>query len=237
MKNSLVKYCQIAGVSVLVALSTQISAKTIWSDYSVTYLKGNNYEVGDESRQVLTFEYASGTSWGDHFMFFDRLESDNGDVETYGEFTPRIKLTDFDNAFVKSVYFAPSIEFGPETNYLIGLGSDLKMPGFNYFQLNAYVRNNGDGDSSFQTTLVWALPVGPFIYDGFLDYATGVDNTMFGDTEAQVNFTSQLKYDIAPVLSLDTKLFVGIEYVFWVNKFGIDGVDEKNANFLIRYHF
>ena len=102
--------------------------------------------------------------------------------------------------------------------------------------INFYLKNNGDGDSNFQTTIVWALPLAPFTYDGFLDYATGVDNTAFGDTEAQMNMTSQLKYDLAPMFNLDTKLYVGVEYVFWLNKFGIDGVDEKNANFLLKYH-
>lgn len=221
----------------LVGAVCSASAKTIWSDYSVTYLSGSNYEVGDDSRQVLTLEYASGTSWGDHFMFFDRLESDNGDVENYGEFSPRIKISDFDNSFIKSIYFAPSVEMGPTTNYLIGVGTDLNIPKFNYFQLNAYVRNNEDGDRSEQITLVWGLPLGPLYYDGFLDYATGVDNTMFGDTENQLNLTSQLKYNVASHLGLDTKLFIGLEYVYWVNKFGIDGLDEKNANFLVKFHF
>jgi len=217
--------------------SIPVTAKTIWSDYSLSYLSGSNYEVGDNSRDVATFEYASGTTWGDNFMFFDRIESSNGDISTYGEFSPRIKITNFDDSFVKALYVASTVEMGPETNYLIGLGSDLKIPGFKYFKMNVYFKNNGDGDSNFQTTIVWALPIGPLIYDGFLDYATGVDNTAFGDTKAQMNMTSQLKYDLSPLFNLDTKLYVGMEYVFWLNKFGIDGVDEKNANFLIKYHF
>ncbi len=213
------------------------SAKTIWSDYSVSYLSGHNYEVGDNSRKVAKFEYASGTTWGDNFMFFSRLESSNGDISTYGEFSPRYKITSFDDSFVQHLYIASTIEMGPHTNYLLGLGSDLKMPGFKYFKVNAYLKNNGNGDANFQTTIVWALPVGPLVYTGFLDYATEVDNTPFGDTEAQMNMTSQLKYDLAPLLNLSSKLYVGLEYVLWLNKFGIDSVDEKNANLLIKYHF
>lgn len=218
--------------------SLSAQAKTLWSDYSVTYLNGSNYEVGDSDREVLTIEYASGTSWGDHFMFFDRLESDNGDTETYGEFSPRFKINDLDTAFMKNLYVATTIEVGDGfTNYLYGLGTDLVVPGFNYFQLNAYRRNNDDGDGSYQLTAVWAVPVGPLLYDGFMDYATGVDNTAFGDTEAQMNLTSQLKYDIAPHLNLDTKLYVGVEYAYWTNKFGIDGADENNVNLLVKFHF
>lgn len=217
--------------------SLTVQAKTLWSDFSLTYLKGSDYEVGDTDRDVVTFEYASGTTWGDTFMFFDRLESANGDVETYGEFSPRFKIKDFNNSFIKSVYFAPSVEIGPDTNYLLGVGVDLNINSFDYFQVNTYFRNNGDGDSSEQLTFVWGFPVGKFYYDGFMDYATGVDNTAFGDTETQMNFTSQLKYNLASLLNLETKLYVGIEYVYWNNKFGIKDIDERNVNLLVKYHF
>jgi len=215
------------------ALSSTVSAKTLWSDFSATYLNGQNYQVGDSDRQVLTLEYATGTSWGDSFMFFDRLESDNGDTETYGEFSPRIRLTSLDNGLLKAVYAAPAVEIGDGfTNYLVGLGADLALPGFNYFQLNAYHRNNEFTDGNFQITAVWAIPVGPLMYDGFMDWTNSVDNS-----EASMNLTSQLKYDIAKYLSLDSKLYLGVEYVYWNNKFGIDGADERNVNLLVKYHF
>lgn len=222
--------------SLFLIITASVNAKTVWSNYSISYLLGDSYEVGDSSREVITFEYTAGTTWGDTFMFFDRLESSDGSVETYGEFAPRYKIKDLDG-FIKSVYIAPAIEMGPGTNYLLGVGTDLAVPNFNFFQLNAYIRDNADGDMSFQTTVVWGLPIGPLTYGGFIDFATGVDNTVFGDTQAQLNFTSQLKYDIAEYLGSDTKVFIGVEYVFWNNKFGIDGVDERNMNLLMQYHF
>jgi hypothetical protein len=90
---------------------------------------------------------------------------------------------------------------------------------------------------SFQTTLVWGLPLGPLYYDGFLDYATGYDADAGFKVETSMNLTSQLKYDIAPHIGYDSKFFVGIEYVFWNNKFGIDGIDERNVNLLAKFHF
>jgi len=217
----------------LAASVTSVNAKTLWSDYSVTYLNGNNYEVGDSDREVVTFEFAAGTTWGDSFMFFDRLKSADGGLETYGEFSPRIKIKELDG-FVKALYVAPSVEIGEGfTNYLYGVGADLAMPGFTYFQANAYFRNNDFGDNSEQLTLVWGLPIGPLWYDGFMDYATSKG----GDSKAQMNLTSQLKYDIAPHIGYDSKFYVGIEYVFWNNKFGIDGVDERNVNLLAKFHF
>lgn len=221
----------------LTAAATSINAKTLWSDYSVTYLNGSNYLVGDSDRQVVTFEYTSGTTWGDHFMFIDRLESSNGELETYGEFTPRIKVKEFDG-FVQNIYFAPSIEMSKfATNYLVGLGTDLVIPNFDYFKVSAYLRNNDNADNSFQTTLCWGVPIGLFYYDGFIDYATGHDKDDGTQAETQMNFTSQFKYDIAPHIGYDSKFFVGIEYVFWNNKFGIDGIDERNVNLLAKFHF
>ena len=218
---------------VLTAAATSVNAKTLWSDFSVTALKGNDYEVGDSDRTVITFEHAAGTSWGDSFLFFDRLESDDGSTETYGEFSPRIKLKELDG-FVKAIYAAPSVEIGQGfTNYLYGVGADLDVPGFTYFKANVYLRDNDFGDSSEQLTFVWGLPIGPLWYDGFMDYATSTG----GNSKAQMNLTSQLKYDIAPHIGYDSKFYVGIEYVFWNNKFGINGVDERNVNLLAKFHF
>ena len=214
-------------------LATTVSAKTVWSDFSVTYLNGSNYEVGDSDRQVMTLEHAAGTSWGDSFMFFDHLVSDNDDTETYGEFSPRIRLTKLDNSFLTALYLAPSAELGDGfTNYLFGIGTDLSIPGFNYFKVNAYHRNNEFTDSNYQLTVTWGVPIGPLYYDGFMDWTNSVDNN-----EASMNLTSQLKYDVAKYVGLDSKLFLGVEYVFWNNKFGIDGVDERNVNLLVKYHF
>jgi nucleoside-specific outer membrane channel protein Tsx len=193
--------------------------------------------VGDKDREVVTFEYANGTTWGNTFMFFERIKSSNGDIETYGEFSPRIKIWSDSDNFIKSVYFAPSVEFGLENNYLVGIGLDLDIKFFDYFQLNAFLRNNYSGDRSEQITLVWGVPLGALYYDGFIDYATGIENTANGDTKTQMNFTSQLKYNLASILDLDTKLYVGIEYTYWINKFGINGVDENNVNLLVKYHF
>ena len=220
-------------VLALALCSMTINAETLWSDYSVTYLNGSDYEVGDSKRQVATFEHTAKTTWGTSFMFFDRLESDNGDLATYGEWSPRIKITDFEGSFIQSVYAAGTVEIGGNfTHYLAGVGTNLDMPGFNFFQANLYSRNNDGYDTNYQATLVWGLPVGPLYYDGFMDYTTSNDQK-----EASMNLTSQLKYNVAPHLGLTSKLFVGVEYVYWMNKFGIDGVDEKNVNLLVKYHF
>ncbi|MDO6428346.1 outer membrane protein OmpK [Thalassotalea sp. 1_MG-2023] len=221
--------------SVLFAMfaSVQASAETLWSDYSVTLLKGNHYEVGDNDRTVFTFEHAAGYSWGDSFLFVDRLHSNNGDRETYIEISPRFQLSSYQNTLFENIYLATTAEAGDGfTNYLVGLGTNIKLANFLYFKTNVYYKNNDFGDNNIQSTISWAVPIGPLMYDGFLDYMTATDNA-----NAQMNFTSQLKYDLAPALNLKSKFYVGIEYVHWDNKFGIKGVDERNVNLLLKYHF
>ena len=208
-------------------------AETLWSDTSATLLRGNNYEVGDNKRTVFTFEHAAAYTWGDSFLFVDRLHSSNGDKETYAEISPRFQISDYKNQAFENIYIATTAEIGDGfTHYLLGLGTNLNIPNFSFFNVNIYHRNNDSARNNQQVTLSWALPLGPLTYDGFMDYV--IAN---GDEHSSMNFTSQLKYDVAPQLNLKTKLFVGIEYAHWLNKFGIDGVDEKNVNLLVKYHF
>lgn len=217
----------------LVFLSLDANAETLWSNFSVTYLNGSNYEVGDNKRQVVTFEHAAGLSWGDSFLFVDRLESKNGTNATYAEWSPRFKISDYQNSFLRNIYVATTVEIGDGfTHYLTGIGTDLKLPHFKFFKLNLYHRNNHSGDNAQQITAAWAIPLGPLTYDGFMDFVPSNDNKA-----TSMNLTSQLKYDLAPHIKLSSPLFLGIEYVYWQNKFGIDGVDENNVNFLIKYHF
>jgi len=222
-------------ILLIIALFTPITcnADTLWSDFSVSLLKGNDYEVGDNSKTIVTFEHAAGLSWGDSFFFVDRLESENGHLETYGEFSPRIELTTYQNSLMKNIYLASTVEFGNNfTNYLLGVGTNLKLPHFNFFKVNFYQRNNDLSDNSQQITVSWGVPIAALYYDGFIDYVFSSD-----DKSTSMNYTSQLKYDLAPHLNIKNKLYLGVEYVFWQNKFGIDGIDEKNINLLIKYHF
>jgi len=217
----------------LALISLTTSAETLWSDFSASLLQGDDYEVGDNSRTVFTFEHAAGYTWGDSFLFMDRLQSDNGDKTTYAEISPRFTISQYKNDYFENLYIATTAEIGENfTHYLIGLGTNLKVPYFKFFKVNLYHRNNDSGDNATQATLTWAVPIGPLTYDGFIDYVPSND-----DKSTSMNFTSQLKYNIGTPLNLTTKLFVGIEYVYWQNKFGIDGIDEKNMNLLVKYHF
>lgn len=204
-----------------------------WSDFSVSLLRGTNYQVGDANRTVFTLEHAAGYSWGDSFLFIDRLESDNGEKETYIELSPRWQLSAYQNNWLEHLYLSTTVEVGENfTNYLVGVGTNLKIPHFIFVKANLYHKDVDLGDNAIQSTISWALPIGPLTYDGFIDYVSSTD-----DSHTSMNLTSQLKYNIGTLIDNKTNLYLGVEYVYWQNKYGIKGVDEKNLNLLVKYHF
>ncbi len=203
-------------------------------DFSLTYLNGSNYELGDPDREVLTFEHKGEFDWGDSFIYIDRFRSNNGDTETYAEISPRLNIAEFPyNHRFMAASVATTWEAGDGfDNYLIGLGTDWQASGFDYLRLNFYRRNNQHFASNYQVTARWGVPLGNLYYDGFIDWSSTSDGH-----QAEVNFTSQLKYDFSTIAGFDKPLYVGMEIVLWNNKFGIADVDERNLNFLVKVHF
>jgi nucleoside-specific outer membrane channel protein Tsx len=241
-----------------------------WQNNSLTYLYGQDFKIDPEIQQTVTFEHASGWNFGDLFFFVDAIKYNTdatngaGDGHTfYGEFSPRFslgKLSGADLSFgpVKDVLIATTYEFGEDDveAYLIGPGFDLAIPGFDYFQLNTYLRTTDGsrpGDNVWQITPVWSytIPVGEsdILIDGFMDWVVDNDENSRGDYHANLHFNPQIKYDLGKALKWGEKqLYVGIEYDYWKNKYGIkDGgfvsanfvgpTDQNTASLLVKAHF
>lgn len=235
-------------LALIVALTpTLVSAEVYWQDFSITYLRGNDYKVEHNQKSVLTFEHAAATSWGDSFFFMDHLMANDGQVENYAEWSPRISLSkmtgyDFGEGVVKDVLFASNLEMSQhETNILNGIGFDLNIPGFQYIQANIYHRQNDNRENGWQFTTVWAAPfkVGgrQILYDGFLDWISATK-----ESQPSLNMTSQLKVLVSDLIGVSGKAYIGVEYVYWLNKYGIKDspnlrTNESNLNLLIKYHF
>lgn len=242
------KFTNIALATAMTVAAGTASAETFFYDNSVSVLYGQSYEVIESDQAVVTFEHFSANSWGDIFIFGDRLMStgdDNGDqTETYIEVAPRFKVSNFDGGIVKNLYVATTWEMSEnEDNLLIGLGTDFNVPGFQNLSLNAYQRLNDNYENNYQTTLVWGVPFAVagqnFMFDGFWDWATATDED---DKGASSNFTYQLKWDAAQLIGTDKKVYVGIEHATWDNKFAIEhssGFDTKEnvVSALVKVHF
>ena len=216
---------------------------------NIQYLYGTNYELGDDTRSIVTLEHANAWKYGDNFFFTDITNPDrNGDAtgtSHYVEISPRLsfgKMTgrDLSMGIFKDVLLAGTAEL-PDSpaarKYLYGLGVDLDLPGFRFFQVNAYIRNSsGAGvDTGQQITLAWNLPIKLgsvlFSFEGFFDYAWGED-----PVEANIVTAPRLLVDVGDMVGFGAgKLQAGVEYQIWRNKFGIDGIDEDVPQAMIKW--
>lgn len=238
---------QLILAAITLSLALPSYGKQLWSDNSLALWRGNNFKLGDKNRTVLTYEHVSGHSWGDIFMFTDRVESDNGDNETYWELSPRLSINKvFDAGLsgggISDILITTTAEIGTDfTNYLYGPAIDLTLPGFAVFQLNIYRRNNENFTDNWQLTPVWVVPftLGKmnFSYEGFADWSSGNE-----DTHAALNFTSELKLDIGAFHGVPKTFYAGIKYIFIESKFGIqdnaeNDTNERNLTASIEVHF
>ena len=217
----------------------------LFSEASITYQRGNNYKVGDEKQKISTFEHLSVWSWGDSFFFYDNLqEVASNHSSYYAELAPRISLgnvTGESFAFgpVSDVLIASTFERGSDgfDAWLLGLGLNWNMPGFSHFSSNIYYRDTDDvAGHTWQASLVWNMPFKiaglDFLFDGYTDIRGNE-----GSSKSDFNFNPQLKLDVGKIFGYPKLLYSGIEYSHWHNKFGIDGVDERNLSGLLQMRF
>jgi nucleoside-specific outer membrane channel protein Tsx len=110
------------------------------------------------------------------------------------------------------------------------------------------------GDGVWQITPVWGytLPVGnsDILIDGFIDWVVDNDRNSRGEEyHANFHFNPQIKYDLGKAMNWGEKqLYVGIEYDYWTNKYGIeDGgefsrqvvgkTDQNTFSAIVKAHF
>lgn len=235
----------IAGTLAMIGLGGPLPAHAAdWSSNSLWYLHGNDFELGDRERGILRFEHADGWKYGDNYYFFDVVESDPAGTSLYGEFAPRFslgKISGHDLAFgpVRDVLLTAAVNVGSNDfrTYLYGAGMDFSVPGFSYFQLNVYVRNDLKlPGTAWQVTPIWLYPFKlgslQFALQGFIDYASA-------EGPAAPNFLAvpRLWLDLGALWGAAGRLEAGFEYFYWRNKFGIDGVTESVLQPSIKWTF
>ncbi|AZE25060.1 Nucleoside-binding outer membrane protein [Pseudomonas chlororaphis subsp. aureofaciens] len=260
--NRICKGLMLAG-SLLAGAQATAGDLLQWQNNSLTYLYGKDFAINPEIQQTVTFEHADAWKYGDNFLFIDKIfyngkkDGNVGPNTYYGEFSPRLsfgKIFDQKLEFgpIKDVLLAMTYEFGEGDNesYLIGPGFDLAIPGFDYFQLNFYNRQTEGsraGDNVWQITPVWSytIPAGrsDILIDGFIDWVVDNDKNSKGEYHANLHINPQIKYDLGKALKLgDKQLYVGIEYDYWKNKYGVKDTpyfdtDQNTASLLLKYHF
>ncbi len=230
---------------VIVLLGTGPAGAAQWSSTSVSILHGSGYELASrEEATILTLDHASGWKFGDNFFFFDVFEPFANDTHIYGEWHPRLSFGKMTNrnagfGFVKDILIATELNVGEEWRaYLYGLGLDLDIPHFSFFALNFFIRDDMTraDSSTFQISPSWNLPftlgTARLEFRGFLDYA-GAE----GGGKANLLTQPQLLLDVGNFSGKPGNVLVGIEYQYWWNKYGVDGVEESVVQFMGKWVF
>lgn len=209
-----------------------------WHSTNVQLLRGSGYALGSSQREIITVQHAHGWTLGDNMVFYDATLTG----QDYFEWHSRLSLKKIRKAPVKigpvkDILLASTLEV-PEkgsARYLFGVGADWTIPGFKFFATNFYLRDNPDlAGHTWATTFAWkktfAVRGQPFLFDGFVDMA-GSEGTRSGYQLA----APTLLADIGTHMGQADKLFLGIEYQHWNNKFGLKDVDERVAQLQLRW--
>ncbi len=233
-----------------IALTGALHANAaVFSSTKVELLYGDYHKRGDEKQGIFTFANATGFKYGDSYFFVDAVDVDDRD-ETGGmhlEFGPRLSLVRAfggkpSDGFFKDFYLITQADldanaFNQRTTLMGGISTDLNLPGFAFFKVHLQYRDDPQyNDESVQLNLVWNAPFSiggaKFSFEGFADFTTDEgdeDDPTFSKENILVQ--PQLLWHVTPNVGL------GIEYQYWKNRLGIDGVDESTPQLMFRWTF
>ena len=237
---------QLSMLALVLMVGSAWAGSAKWSSTNIQYLHGSNYELGDDTRSIVTLEHVNGWKYGDNFFFVDITNPDREGTQTttsfYGEISPRFSLsaitgTPMQFGVIKDVLITTTAELGEGIhNYLYGIAVDLDLPNVKVFQVNYYVRNEitAQTDTGTQLTLVWVVPfelgTTSWVFEGFYDHAFGLD-----PAEDNIVTAPRLLLDVGKFMGAPGELQLGVEHQIWRNKFGIDGVDEDVTQAMVKW--
>lgn len=229
-------------------LSTFLYADEVffqWHTTNIQLLRGSDYEIGSDRRTIMTLEHANGWRYGDFYMFVDQAWLDNGKPEYYTEPTLRLSLSkitgkDFSYGIIKDVLISGQLEKpkGLDMTHLAGFAVDLNLSGFKFFKTNFFIRDNSNlAGNTYQATFIWNRPfkIGNThcLIEGFADLSGGED---FKKSNQLI--VPRFLVDIGDAIGGEkNKLWMGMEYQYWHNKFGTDGITESVPQAQVKYVF
>jgi len=207
---------RIALAALLLALAP-LSARADFNATSASVLYGGGFDdvatgMSSPSGRLFTLTIENTLAWayGDSFFFVDMAsgrfaEGAGTDYTIYAEWAPRLSFgqifgTQIAAGPLNDLLIAGEVNRGPGFNVLLGgLGTNLKVPGFAFWTLNAYVRKDNFNAANYQVTTAWGLPfdLGPvgLSFEGFAD--------IYGTDAAGFNVLTQ------PQLLVDVGEWIG----------------------------
>jgi nucleoside-specific outer membrane channel protein Tsx len=204
----------------------------------------------DVPKSIFGFENtAAGRVWSS-YLFVDVLRSwsdaDANAKEVYGEWYPSLSfrtLTGKERSpgVVRDVSLTLGLNTGVRSTgpapfvLLPGVTVEVNLPGFEFFSLGAraYIdRGRFQGQptdchaTTYQITPAWSLPIdvgsSTLKVIGFVDF-TGAH----ANCEAQVLTTPRVVLDVSAFWKKPGDLYVGFDWVYWHNKYGIAGLEDN----------
>ena len=217
-----------------------------WSTTSVSILNGSGYKLGDNDRRIATFDHSSGAEFISNHFFFDVINPNSNFIAMYGEWHPAFNITALLNKFlfneslnqtllfgrIKSISIVGEYDYGTNPmssfrSYYMGIGFDLNIPGAYYSMIN--IMYGGDpsvSEDTEQVSMAWSFPFHlSFLhgeFNGYIDYI-GSESYRVSHLQSQ----PQLLFDVGRSMGIKNRLYLGVEYQYWHNKFGVKGIDEK----------
>lgn len=232
-----------------------------WSSNEVQYLYGSQFREpfnpDDVAKHTITIQHADGHAYGRNFIFVDVLKSDGQDdhaTEAYAEGYASVSLSKLTGrpwslGIIKDLLLTAGINYGYKSypDYgvnpralLPGVTLDLNIPGFSFFSIDllGYIdrgqfdgRDNGCHAETYQIAPAWGLPFNighaKFSFEGYANI-TGTHGNCLHNILAQ----PQLRWDVGNHFDKPDKFMIGVEYQYWHNKFGIEGLHESLPQFL-----
>lgn len=124
--------------------------------------------------------------------------------------------------------------------FLYGVTLDFNLPGFKMFTLDFLKHDQFEpvpNGSSWQITPVWIVPFTvagtKWSLEGFAD-VIGRKNTNYAQT---IIAQPQLRLDVGDLWGKSGHFYAGIEYQYWHNKYGIQGLHESLPQALALWKF
>lgn len=226
-------------VVTLLFVNIALAEPPSWRSSNIQVLFGNQYELGPATRESLTIEHASSWRYGESFFFSNIFNRRDEGTELYAEFYPRLSWKAVTGAspelpVIDDLSVVAGLNIGnlpqqdPFRAYLLGAGLKFKAPAMDYLKLDimAFKADNLN-TIGLQVSPIWAMTFqlgrSRFLFKGFIDWQSA-DAT---GGEALWLAQPQLLLDMGHYWGQKNQLYVGMEYSYWYNKFGIDGVIES----------
>lgn len=210
-----------------------------YSGYSsLQLLYGKEQESSGIQLSTLTAEHVGSYGVFEQFGFADFMyNSTNDNFDIYLEWYPKLHLLPYSEEKKGWGPFS-AILFGGGINvmvlnpddFFVALGGPVwqfSVPGFDLLQLETYLYQQLEYSLSYQLTLSWELPlkiseVVRFRFRGFIDHIGPYD-----EMDNQLITQPQLLLDAGNLWSSPGHIYTGLEWKYWHNFAGMEGVTES----------